>query len=87
MRKFRQWMFGLVALLTLVSASGCSMVSQQRELDPRKHRWFSHEVRVDNLRPPVTLPGRYTVLRFSKVKTDAGIEDSVFSQQNLSQGF
>jgi hypothetical protein len=34
-------MFGLVAALTLVSASGCSMISQQRELDPNVDAAFA----------------------------------------------
>ncbi len=41
MRKFRRWMFGLVAALTLVSASGCSVASQPRELDPNVDAAFA----------------------------------------------
>lgn len=49
-------------------------------IDPAKGKWLAHRVRMESART-----GKYTVLQFSGVKANQGVEDSVFTQQNLSR--
>jgi outer membrane lipoprotein-sorting protein len=48
-------------------------------VDPKKKKWMSHKIRVENVKN-----GRFTLLKFEKVKVNQGISDSVFTQQKLS---
>jgi outer membrane lipoprotein-sorting protein len=50
------------------------------EVDPTKHKWMSYDIRIDNAKN-----GRFTTLKFTDVKVNAGIPDSTFTQQNLAR--
>lgn len=54
--------------------------SDIREVDPVKHKWMSHDLRIDNARNK-----KFTTLKFSNVKVNQGIPDSTFSLQNLAR--
>jgi len=54
--------------------------SQIKMVDPVKKNWMAQLIRMESAKD-----GRFTVLEFSQVKANAGIPDSVFSQQNLSR--
>ena len=50
-----------------------------REIDKSAHQWIAHELRIEDV------PGkRVTVLTLADVRADATIEDTVFTDQNLS---
>lgn len=54
--------------------------SDVREVDPAKHKWLVHRVRVEAVNT-----GRFTSLELSKVKVDENIPDATFTVQNLSR--
>lgn len=54
--------------------------AETRVVDPAKNKWMAHHLRMESART-----GKYTVLKFAAVKANQGIEDSVFTQQNLSR--
>jgi hypothetical protein len=56
------------------------VASDIREIDASAHKMMAHNVRVDDLKSK-----RYSILTFSGVKTNSGIPDSTFTQQNLSR--
>lgn len=51
-----------------------------KEVDPAKHKWMAHKLFMKNEKN-----GKTTSLQFSKVKVNAGVPDSTFTQQNLSR--
>lgn len=55
------------------------MLSTEIKLvDSSAGKWMAHKVEVKNLKNQ-----KFTVLQFSSVKVNAGIADSIFTQQNL----
>jgi len=54
--------------------------SEIKEVDPAKHKWMSHRIRIENAKN-----GRFTLMQFSGVKVNQGIPDSTFTQQNLAR--
>jgi len=55
-------------------------VSETQLVDTAKKKWMGHHLRMESAKS-----GKYTVLKFSAVKANQGLEDSVFTQQNLSR--
>ena len=51
-----------------------------KEVDLVKHRWMALNVRMENLSS-----GRSTELKFAEVKANQGIQDSIFTVQNLKK--
>lgn len=51
-----------------------------QEVDKAKHKWMSHDVRIDNVKNK-----KFTTLKFSNVKVNQGIPDSIFTPQNLAR--
>ena len=50
-----------------------------REVDRAAKKWIAHNVRMEDLRA-----GRVSVLQLGEVRANVDIEDSVFTEQNLS---
>jgi hypothetical protein len=57
-----------------------SQASDVREVDPGAHRWLAHTVRIDDHKD-----GKYTVLHFDQVQVNGGIDESIFTPQNLAR--
>jgi outer membrane lipoprotein-sorting protein len=49
-------------------------------IDTKNKKWLAHSLSIQNLKTK-----EYTHLQFLKVKANAGIPDSVFTQQNLQK--
>lgn len=54
--------------------------SDVREVDPASHKWFAHELKIEDVKSK-----RVSVLRFTNVKVNSGIPDATFTVQNLSR--
>jgi outer membrane lipoprotein-sorting protein len=54
--------------------------SDIREVDTTKHKWMSHDIRIENAKN-----GKYTTLKFSDSTVNQGIPDSTFTVQNLAR--
>jgi outer membrane lipoprotein-sorting protein len=51
-----------------------------REVDSTQHKWMAESLRLENAKS-----GRFTSLKFTAVKVNAGIPESTFSMQNLAR--
>lgn len=50
------------------------------EVDTKDHKWMSLTVKIENLKN-----SKYTELKFLNVKANQGIDDAIFTQNNLSK--
>lgn len=56
------------------------IASQNKEVDPAKHKWMAMNVRMENV-----AKGNVTLLKFADVKVNTGVPETTFTQQSLSK--
>lgn len=54
--------------------------SEIKVVDAAQKKWMAHSLRIEN-----TKNGHFTLLQFRQVKVNQGIEDSIFTNQNLAR--
>ena len=52
---------------------------KNKEIDKKAHKWIAHDVRIEDV-----LAKRVSTLSLADARADVAIEDSTFTEQNLS---
>lgn len=54
--------------------------SETKQVDSQKNKWMAHRIRIEGIKT-----GKFTELQFMGLKVNKGIQDSIFTQQNMQR--